>query len=337
MRHHPLEYPRIMPTVSLLAFPGVQSLDVSGPLDVFAEANRFLLPQQHYRLQVIGAGDGPLICSNGMQLTAHRHFTHSDEACDLLLVAGGPVLVKQAPDAALGAWLRQQAQQAKRFGSICNGAFLLARAGLLDGTRATTHWDDAAALAQQFPQIRLEPDRIWLRDGKLYTSAGVTAGIDLSLALLAEDAGPEVALNVAKRLVVFMQRSGGQSQFSPYLTPYAEEDSLVGRVQQYVLAHLGDKLTVEKLAGLVATSPRNFARVFARDARMTPAEFIELARVDAARAMLERSALPLKSIAIDCGFRDAGHMRQVFQKRLGTGAQQYRDSFSASARHPSNE
>jgi transcriptional regulator GlxA family with amidase domain len=321
-----------MPTVFLLAFPGVQSLDVSGPLDVFAEANRFLLPAAHYRLQVIGAGaeaNNPLACSNGMLLNPHRHFTETQDSADLLLVAGGPVLVKQAPDDALSAWLRRQAQAASRYGSICNGAFLLARAGLLDERRVTTHWDDAAALAQQFPQIRLEPDRIWLRDGKLHTSAGVTAGIDLSLALLAEDAGPEVALNVAKRLVVFMQRSGGQSQFSPYLTPYAEETSLVGRVQQYVLAHLDAKLTVEKLADLVATSPRNFARVFVREARMTPAEFIERARVDAARAMLERSSLPLKSVAIGCGFRDAGHLRRVFQKRLGTGAQQYRDSFSA--------
>lgn len=318
-----------MPTVSLLAFPGVQSLDVSGPLDVFAEANRFLLPAAHYRLQVIGAGEGAITCSNGMLLHAHRHFSEVEDAPDLLLVAGGPVLVKQASDEALGAWLRRQAQAAARYGSICNGAFLLARAGLLDGKRATTHWDDAAALAQQFPKVRLEPDRIWLRDGKLYTSAGITAGIDLSLALLAEEAGAEVALNVAKRLVVFMQRSGGQSQFSPYLTPYAEEGSLVGRVQQYVLAHLGEKLTVEKLAALVAASPRNFARMFARDARMTPAEFIERARVDAARAMLERSALPLKSVAMNCGLRDAGHLRRVFQKRLGTSAQQYRDSFSA--------
>jgi len=329
-----------MPTVSLLAFPGVQSLDVSGPLDVFAEANRFLLPQAHYRLQVIGAGapgeNGALACSNGMLITAHRHFSQTEDAADLLLVAGGPVLVKQAPDAALGAWLQRQAAASTRFGSICNGAFLLARAGLLDGKRVTTHWDDAAALAQQFPHIRLEADRIWLRDGKLWTSAGVTAGIDLSLALLAQDAGQEVALNVAKRLVVFMQRSGGQSQFSPYLTPYAEETSLVGRVQQYVLAHLDERLTVDTLAQLTATSPRNFARVFARDAQMTPAEFIERARVDAARSMLERSALPLKSVAMRCGFRDAGHLRQVFQKRLGTSAQQYRDSFCAAPSEPSS-
>jgi len=327
-----------MPTVALLVFPGVQALDVSGPLDVFAEANRFLLPQQHYQLQVIGSTRDAIACSNGMQIVPHRHYSEADtnEAVDLLLVAGGPALPQQARDAALSEWLVQAARRAGRHGSICNGAFLLARAGLLSGKRVTTHWNDAAALARDFPDVEVDADRIYLRDGRLVTSAGVTAGIDLSLALLAEDMGQEVALNVAKRLVVFMQRSGGQSQFSPYLTPYAEEMSLVGQVQQYVREHLQDKLSIEVLAKVVASSPRNFARVFARDARMTPAEFIEGARVDAARVMLERSAAPLKTVAYRCGFRDAGHMRVVFRRRLGISAQQYRDNFSAGGANTEN-
>lgn len=316
-----------MPTVALLVFPGVQALDVSGPLDVFAEANRFLLPPQQYQLQVIGSTRAAIACSNGMQIVPHQHYSEVDAQVDLLLVAGGPELPQQARDAALSAWLQSAAQTAGRYGSICNGAFLLAHAGLLSGKRVTTHWNDAAALARMFADVVVDADRIYLRDGKLVTSAGVTAGIDLSLALLAEDAGQEVALNVAKRLVVFMQRSGGQSQFSPYLTPYAEETSLVGQVQHYVREHLQDKLTVEVLAQVVASSPRNFARVFARDARMTPAEFIESARVDAARVMLEASASPLKTVAYRCGFRDASHMRVVFQRRLGISAQQYRDNF----------
>lgn len=323
-----------MPTVALLVFPGVQALDVSGPLDVFAEANRFLLPQQHYRLSVIGSTRDTVACSNGMQIVPHLHYSEAREDYDLLLAAGGPGLPQQERDAALSDWLADAAQRAGRHGSICNGAFLLARAGLLKGKRVTTHWNDAAALARDFPELEVDADRIYLCDGKLVTSAGVTAGIDLSLALLAEDAGQEVALNVAKRLVVFMQRSGGQSQFSPYLTPYAEETSLVGQVQHYVREHLQEKLSVALLAKLVSSSPRNFARVFARDARMTPAEFIESARVDAARAMLERSgssAAPLKTVAYRCGFRDAGHMRVVFLRRLGISAQQYRDNFSAGA------
>lgn len=316
-----------MPTVALLVFPGVQALDVSGPLDVFAEANRFLPPQQHYRATVIGSTAGAVSCSNGMQLLPQQHYQSAREAVDLLLVAGGPALPQQPRDDALCAWLQDAAGRAGCHGSICNGAFLLAHAGLLDGKRVTTHWNDAAALAQAFPAVAVDADRIYLRDGKLVTSAGVTAGIDLSLALLAEDVGQEVALSVAKRLVVVMQRSGGQSQFSPYLTPHVEETSLVGQVQHYVRTHLQDKLTVEVLAQVVASSARNFARVFARDARMTPAEFIEAARVDAARVMLESSAAPLKTVAYRCGFRDASHLRVVFRKRLGITAQQYRDNF----------
>src|SRR5450830_84106 len=318
-----------MPTVALLVFPGVQALDVSGPLDVFAEANRFLPASRHYRLQVIGSTRAAIACSNGMQILPHLHYSDATQPVELLLAGGGPGLPQQARDAALSEWLVQAAGRAGRYGSICNGAFLLAHAGLLNGKRVTTHWNDAAALARDFPDVAVDADRIYLRDGKLVTSAGVTAGIDLSLSLLAEDMGQEVALNVAKRLVVFMQRSGGQSQFSPYLTPYAEEMSLVGQVQHYVRGHLQDKLSVDVLARVVASSPRNFARVFARDAQMTPAEFIESARVDAARVMLERSAAPLKTVAYRCGFRDASHMRTVFRRRLGISAQQYRDNFSA--------
>jgi len=323
-----------MPTVSLLVFPGVQALDVSGPLDVFAEANRFLPPAQQYRLQVVGSTRAAIVCSNGMQIVPHLHYSetlHTGEPVDLLLVAGGPALPQQPRDAALSDWLYAAALRAGRHGAICNGAFLLAHAGLLGGKRVTTHWNDAAALAQAFPDVEVDADRIYLRDGKLVTSAGVTAGIDLSLALLADDAGQDVALHVAKRLVVFMQRSGGQSQFSPYLTPNVAETSLVGQVQRYVRDHLQDKLSVGILAQVVASSPRNFARVFARDARMTPAEFIESARVDAARVLLESSQTPLKTVAYHCGFRDASHMRVVFNKRLGISAQQYRDNFSAQA------
>ncbi len=202
--------------IGLLVFPGVQALDVSGPLDVFVEANRFLLPPQHYALSVVGTVAGPLACSNGMQIVPHAHYRDlARPEFDLLLVAGGPELPQRAADPQLNAWLLQASARAGRFGSICNGAFLLGHAGLLDGCTVTTHWSDAAYLAQCFPHAQVDFDRIYVKHGRLYTSAGVTAGIDLSLFLVAEDHGQEVALNVAKRLVVFMQRSGGQSQFSP--------------------------------------------------------------------------------------------------------------------------
>jgi len=325
-------------SVAILVFPGVQALDVSGPLDVFAEANRFLLPGDRYQLGLIGTERGPVACSNGMVLHPQRHFADIDASAGadtdvpgLLLVAGGPTLPERAFPAALYAWLRQASQRAARFGSICNGAFLLAGAGLLDGRTVTTHWNDVAALAARCPAARVEANRIYAQDGSLYTSAGVTAGIDLSLYLLAQDHGEEVALDVAKRLVVFIRRAGGQSQFSPYLTPLAEAASPVAQVQQYVLAHLTEDLTLDRLAAVARMSSRNFSRIFARDARATPAEFVESARLDAARVMLERSAVPLKTVAYACGFRDPHHMRAVFRRRLGVSPQQYRHSFGGPA------
>jgi transcriptional regulator GlxA family with amidase domain len=316
-------------TVAVLVFSGVQSLDVSGPMDVFSEANRFLSPDDHYRLVVIGAEHGSMPCSNGLSLQAHLHFGEAHDTYDLLLVAGGPALVRQHFEPALYEWLKQASARSASFGSICSGAFILGRAGLLAGRTVTTHWNDAAALATLCPTARVESDRLFNQDGKLCTSAGVTAGIDLSLYLLAQHHGPEVALNVAKRLVVFTQRAGGQSQFSPFLTPHVEPDSPVAHVQRYVLTHIGDDLTVPVLAKVSNMSERSFARIFARDAKVTPAQFVERARLDAARVMLESGAAPLKTVAYQCGFHDAHRMRAVFLRRLGVTPQQYRSNFGA--------
>jgi transcriptional regulator GlxA family with amidase domain len=318
-------------TVALLIFPGVQSLDVSGPMDVFAEANRFLLPPDHYKLEVIGLKDGQISCSNGLLLQAHRRYKDATDPYDLLLIPGGPALIDQEFEEGFFVWLRAASQQARRFGSICNGALILGRAGLLDGRRVTTHWNDAATLAKLCPTTCVEPDRLFIQDGSLYTSAGVTAGIDLSLYLLSRDHGPEVALNVAKRLVVFVQRAGGQSQFSPFLTPYVEATSAVAQVQQYVLSHLSEDLSVSVLARIARMSERNFSRTFVKDTKITPAEFVEAARIDKARVMLEGGTSPLKTIAYECGLADAHHLRAVFKRRMGVTPQQYRLHFSAPA------
>jgi transcriptional regulator GlxA family with amidase domain len=316
-----------MRTVALLAFSGVQSLDVSGPLDVFSEANRFLLPEAQYRLEVVGLEHGPLRCSNGVRILADKHFSDTHDAYDLLLVAGGPGLVHREFSEDIYAWLRNASQKAQRFGSICSGAFILARAGLLDRRTVTTHWNYAAELAALCPTARVEADRLYVEDGNLYTSAGVTAGIDLSLYLLTQDKGNEIALNVAKRLVVFMQRSGGQSQFSLYLTPHAEASTPVAQVQQYVLSNLAGDLSVRVLAGVSNMSVRSLARTFARDAKVPPAEFVEGARIDAARVMLENTAALLKTVAHECGFKDTHRMRGAFKRRLGVSPQQYRLNF----------
>ena len=298
-------------------------------MDVFAEANSFLPAEQQYAIEVLGTQEGLLRCSNGLSLAAHRHYAQANDAYDLLLVAGGPGLPAQPYDAALSAWLARAAGKAGRHGSICNGAFLLGHAGLLDGKKVATHWNDAAALAARFPLAQVDADSIYVRDGKLVSSAGVTAGIDLALSLLADDGGAPLALQVARRLVVYTQRQGGQSQFSPHLTPVVDAASPVAQAQQYVLAHLGEALDVDTLAQLVAMSPRNFARIFVRELGVTPARFIESARLDSARVLLAASDAPLKTIAWRCGFGTADQLRAVFLRRLGVSARQYRQHFSS--------
>ncbi|MGZ0704638.1 GlxA family transcriptional regulator [Pseudomonas piscis] len=318
-------------SIAILVFPGVQALDVTGPMDVFCEANRFLPVQAHYQLEVIGLQAGAQVCSNGLVLQAGRSFEAALEPFDLLLVAGGPQVPGSDFGAAFYAWLSTACARAAGFGSICNGAFILARAGLLEGRTVTTHWSDAPALAALYPSTRVEADRLYVQDDRLFTSAGVSAGIDLSLYLLAQEQGAKVALDVAKRLVVFTQRAGGQSQFSPFLLPQGDATSIVAQVQQYVLDHLQGDLGIAELARAANMSPRNFSRVFLREAGVTPGEFVERARVDAVRALLERSREPLKTLAYRCGFRDAQHLRSVFKRRLGLTAQQFRANFAPPA------
>jgi transcriptional regulator GlxA family with amidase domain len=317
-------------TVALLLFPGVQSLDVSGPMDIFAEANTFLAPDEGYRLVTVGTAPYPIRASNGQRLGADHDLDDAGARFadfDTVLVAGGPELAQQADDPRLSAWLRKMVQGVPRYGSICTGAFLLGRAGLLDGKRVTTHWSDAAQLAAQFPLAQVEHDRIHVRDGALVTSAGVTAGIDLALALVAEDHGPAVALAAAKRLLVLAQRQGGQSQFSPYLSDAQAPDALATLIQRYVMEHLAESLSVAHLADVAGMSARNFARQFVREMAVTPAEFVQRARIDAARNLLEGSELALKTVAWRCGFGSAARMRLVFSQRFGVTPTQYRDSF----------
>ncbi|WP_152222932.1 GlxA family transcriptional regulator [Pseudomonas sp. SCB32] len=315
-----------MKRVAMLLFPGVQALDVSGPLDVFAEANAFVPPGQGYQVVTLAAPPLPLRASNGQWLGADFSLEQG-LAADILLVPGGPKLPEETPSAELLDWLRTACAQAPRYGSICTGAFLLGHAGLLDGRRVTTHWSDARRLAERFPQAQVEPDRIHVRDGALATSAGVTAGIDLALALVAEDHGAAVALSVAKRLLVVAQRQGGQSQFSPFLQAPADETSPVARIQRHVQENLDQPLGVPQLAAEVAMSPRSFARIFVREAGVTPAEFVQRARIDAARGLLEGSDLALKVIAWRCGFGSAARMRRVFVQRLGVTPSEYRERF----------
>ena len=317
-----------MRRIVVAVFPGVQALDVSGPLDVFAEANAYVSADAGYETFLASADGRAVRTSNGMRIEADLAFADAGGPWDVALVAGGPSLPLAAIDPALLAWLRAVAASSARHGSICTGAFALGAAGLLDGKRATTHWQSAAELARRFRSASVEPDRIFCRDGATITSAGVTAGIDLALALVAEDHGAATALKVAKRLVVVAQRQGGQSQFSPYLVaPASDPQDPVARAQAHALANLREALTVDDLADAVGMSARHFARVFVQKAEVTPHEFIERARVDLARRLLEGGDQPLKTVAWECGFASADRMRLIFVRRLGVTPARYRESF----------
>ena len=323
-----------MRSVAIVVHDGVQALDVAGPVDVFAEANAFIAASDRYETRLVAGSTAPLRASNGMRIVPDVRFADSDDACSVLLVAGGPGLPEAIPDPEMVDWLVEAAARAALYGSICTGAFSVGHAGLLDDHAVTTHWQNAARLAELFPRARVEHDRIHLRDGRLVTSAGVTAGIDLALALVSADHGPSVARDVAKRLVVFAQRQGGQSQFSPFLSAPADEASPIARVQDHVRAHIGASFSVAQLAAIAGSSPRNLARLFVKEAGMTPHQFVERARVDVARNLLEGTGLPLKAIAYDCGFGTADRMRLVFTRRLGVTPAHYRASFGTNERQP---
>lgn len=314
-------------TVAIAIHDGVQALDVAGPVDVFSEANAYVDARDRYETVLVAADRGPVHASNRMRMAADLGFGEAAGGFDILLVAGGPALPDVAPEPRLVEWISQAPRLAGTYGSICTGAFVLGHAGLIDDRRVTTHWQHPQKLAAFFPRADVQPDSIYVRDGRLITSAGVTAGIDLALALVRQHHGPQVALAVAKRLVVVAQRQGGQSQFSPYLSAPADPDSPAARVQNHVMADIKARHTLESLADLVGMSARNLARYFVQETGVTPHEFIQRARVDAARMMLEASSRPLKTIAYECGFGTADRMRLVFTERLGVTPAQYRASF----------
>jgi len=314
-------------TVAIVVHDGVQALDVAGPVDVFHEANGYLPAQDRYQTVLVAADRHPLRASNRMQMLADLAFEEARAGFDIVLVAGGPGLPDAPPATRFVEWIRAASQRAGIYGSICTGAFALGHAGLLDQRRVTTHWQNASRLAARFPRARVEPDAIYVCDDRLVTSAGVTAGIDLALALVGQCHGPETSVAVAKRLVVVAQRQGGQSQFSPYLTAPADPASPVARIQAHVMAHIGGRHTLQSLATEVGMSPRSLARYFVQETGITPHEFVQRARIDAARMTLEAGERPLKTIAYDCGFGTVDRMRIVFGARLGVTPAQYRASF----------
>jgi transcriptional regulator GlxA family with amidase domain len=305
--------------VAVLIFPDFQLLDAAGPITTFEAAGHETAPQA-YRLRVIARNPGPVASSSEMQLIAEPLIDHP---LDTLIVSGGWGSRDASACAKTLAYVRGAAGRTRRIASVCSGAFILAAAGLLDGRRATTHWGRAAEFARAYPQIRVEPDRIFVRDGAIWTSAGITAGIDLALALVAEDLGETVAKRTAQRLVVYHRRPGGQSQFSALLEadrPGSRFSPLLGWARE----HLHERLPVERLADRAAMSPRHFARAFAAETGITPAKAIERLRLEASRERIESGSEPIERVAMRSGFGDPERMRRAFIRAFGQPPQALR-------------
>jgi len=307
------------PLTAILVFPGFQLLDATGPVSTFEIAGRYR--PDLFRHTLIAATPGPVMSTSGIATLAEA----LPEPCaiDTLVIAGGEGTRQARFDPVLQAFIRAAAKQCRRVASVCSGTYLLAEAGLLDGKRCTTHWRVAPGLARQYPNVRVEPDRIWVRDGQVWSSAGITAGIDLALALVGEDGGEELSRAVAQELVVFHRRPGGQSQYSALL----ELESHGGRFTTllgWMRERLAEPLGVERLAAQAAMSPRNFARAFLAETGATPAKAVERLRVEAARALVEADGQPIETAARRTGFKDPERMRRAFLRAFGQPPQALR-------------
>jgi transcriptional regulator GlxA family with amidase domain len=319
--------------IAILVFPDVQSLDVTGPLEVFAAAQRLLAtdtPASHgYEVRIVSRDGAPLRTSSGLTITPDAAIANAPAKIDTLIVAGGVGQRAACADGELLDWVATTSHAARRTASVCTGAFVLAAAGLLDGRRATTHWASAERLKRAYPAVRVDAEPIFVRDGSVWTSAGVTAGMDLALALVEEDSDREAALTIARHLVLFLRRPGNQSQFSATLVSQQPEREPLREVQREVVEHAAGDHSVEAMAARAHMSARHFARAFRAETGVTPARYVERVRVEAARRRLEDTSEPISAVAASCGFGTAERMRRVFIRTLDVGPAEYRRRFHA--------
>jgi transcriptional regulator GlxA family with amidase domain len=319
--------------IAIVAYPGVQSLDVAGPLEVFAGAKQLIdataRRERGYHVSVLSRDGKPLPTSSGLSLVPHARLSRAPEPIDTLIVAGGNGHREAVDDRALVDWIASASATARRTASVCTGAFLLARAGLLDGRRATTHWASAHELQRQYPHVRVDPEPIYVRDEPIWTSAGVTAGMDLALALVEDDLDADAALEIARHLVLFLRRPANQSQFSATLAAQRAQRQPLREIQRAVLEDVAGDHSVDAMAARAHMSPRHFARAFRAETGVTPARHVERVRVEAARRRLEDTGEPVGAIAISCGFGTAETMRRVFLRTLHVGPAEYRRRFHA--------
>jgi transcriptional regulator GlxA family with amidase domain len=319
-------------TIEIVAFPDVQLLDVTGPLQVFASANemrRLSGQPPHYAIRVV-AKSSPVISSSGLAVLVHGLSPH-ERSIDTLIVAGGAGVHAASQDKRLISWLAERASAARRVASVCTGALVLGATGLLDGKRVVTHWAECERLARRYPKARVEIDPIFLQDGKVWTSAGVTAGIDMSLAMVEKDIGHAAAIAVARDLVVFLKRPGGQSQFSAALA-LQQSDSRLDQLHSWIAGHLAEDLSVPALAARARMSERTFLRHYSAAMGQTPARAVERMRVEAARQLLATTRLPIKQIAAKCGFGSEETMRRRVLHKVGVTPSEYRSRFSSAER-----
>jgi transcriptional regulator GlxA family with amidase domain len=315
--------------VLVLAVEGTESLDILGPVEVFDYADR-MVPGS-YRIDVVGPStDGQITMSNRLRLGVDP-LPEPPPRHDTLLVAGGEGARRAIADPVIVDWIVRASRRARRTTSVCTGAYLLAAAGLLDGRRATTHWEWCAALAERHRAVEVDPDPIWVRDGDVWTSAGVTAGIDLALALVEDDLGAEVALAVARELVVFLKRPGGQSQFSGALAAQQATRPALRELQAWIAGHLDQDLSVAALAAEAGLSERSFARAFRAEIGQTPAAYVETLRIERARALLEDGAESLEAVTRATGFTSPEVLRRAFHRRVGVSPAAYRERFRLAA------
>ncbi len=315
--------------VGILATPGVQMLDAAGPADVFAEAN-LQAGRSAYEIRIIATAPGPIVCSSGLRLLPDLVLGARMPKFHTLLVAGAPHFGEIQPRQDILNWLRAESLRAARFGSVCSGALLLAAAGLLEGRRVTTHWAIAPLLAERYPAVELVIDALHVRDGKLRTAAGVTAGLDLALALVEEDLGQGIAKQVASQLVMFFKRPGGQLQFSRKGAANPSGRAALQEVQRFVIAHPAEEAGLAVLASRAGLSPRHFARLFQQELGQTPAAWVAGVRLEQARQRLEAGERP-KQVAAACGFGDIDSFRRAFMRQLGVSPAEYRRRFEAAA------
>jgi transcriptional regulator GlxA family with amidase domain len=312
--------------ITIFAPSDVHLLEIAGMRDALFEANCKTRSAQPYRVRLVTEKGSPTQSASGVTFVPDEGVPEATQPSDTLVVLG-PYGVPARPSETLVNWLREQAQHSRRYGSTCTGAFLLAHAGLLSGRRVTTHWQYAKRFAAENPDIQVEPDRIFVRDGPVFSSAGVAAAIDLAFSLIEEDHGRALALWVARRLVVFLKRPGGQSQFSAALIAQTGNTGPIDRIRLYILEKPHVALDLMSLADVACVSPRHLSRLFQAELGMSPAAYVELTRIDIARRLLVDTTAPIKSIAHAAGFGSTATLRRAFLRRMGVTPLEYRQRF----------